>query len=71
MLWCEKYKIPCNKLNDRVNIFLTPNSITEIGFTGATGIIDSYDSEFGGDAEYDDDEDIIHETECPTANLWG
>ena len=22
MLWCEKYKIPCNKFSEKVNIFL-------------------------------------------------
>ena len=72
ILWCEKYKIPCNKLNDRVNIFLTPNSITEIGFTGSTGLIGGYDGEFSGDASYDyDDEETVHETECPNANVWG
>jgi hypothetical protein len=26
VLWCEKYKIPCNKLNDRANIFLDPGA---------------------------------------------
>jgi hypothetical protein len=23
--WCEKYKIPCNKFNDKINMFLTWN----------------------------------------------
>jgi hypothetical protein len=22
VLWCEKYKIPCNKFSDKINIFL-------------------------------------------------
>ena len=43
--WCEKYKIPCNKLNDRANIFVSPISVfSEItqgtGYTGAVGLID-------------------------------
>ena len=45
--WCEKFKIPCNKFSDKINIFLpiakeitglneniiTPQDISEIIFT--------------------------------------
>ena len=26
VMWCEKYKIPCNKFNDKINIFLPINT---------------------------------------------
>jgi hypothetical protein len=28
--WCEKYKIPCNKFSDKINIFLPINRETSI-----------------------------------------
>ena len=28
--WCEKYKIPCNKFSDRINIFLPLEKATDV-----------------------------------------
>jgi len=46
--WCEKYKIPCNRLNDRANIFLIKNNtlLSVSGVTGSTGLHEDGTEEF-------------------------
>jgi hypothetical protein len=51
--WCEKFKIPYNKLNDRSNIFLTHNTelVSISGFTGVTGLQEDENEEFDENME--------------------
>jgi hypothetical protein len=43
--WCEKYKLPCNRFADKINIFLPINAYNHIGINKADLIDEVSDDE--------------------------